>query len=269
MTTELHLVRWPIDARKLYEFAVRSKALAYHPTEDEALESHSADLGYAVHAFFAALFDNGSDPSERVAPKPFAVGDESRRTLDVLGYSTLSHTALVQRAKQFSDPRAWSVSDVEAAASRPMPTSFEVGQRLGFEVRACPTKRVKKRGQMTRDAAEVDAFLAAAWLLNKNVPLDRNEVYRKWLDDELVRSKAASLEPESIELVSYRQIPVLRRTQGQRRTAVHAERPDVTFRGTLRVTDSEAFSRLLARGIGRHRSFGFGMLLLRPPRSSV
>lgn len=269
MTTELHLVRWPIDARKLYEFAVRSKAIAYRPTNDAAVESHSADLGYAVHAFFAALFDNGSDPADRVAPKPFAVGDESRRTLDVLGYSTLSHAALVQRAKQFSDPHAWSVSDPEAAASRPMPTSFEIGQRLGFEVRVCPTKRIKKRGPMTREAAEVDAFLAAAWLLDENVPLDREEVYRKWLDDEFVRSKAASIEPGSVEMVSYRRIPFLRRTQGHRRTTVHAERPDVTFRGILRVDDGEAFARLLARGIGRHRSFGFGMLLLRPPRTSV
>jgi CRISPR system Cascade subunit CasE len=26
-----------------------------------------------------------------------------------------------------------------------------------------------------------------------------------------------------------------------------------------------AFRALLARGVGRHRAFGFGMLLLRPP----
>jgi CRISPR system Cascade subunit CasE len=33
--------------------------------------------------------------------------------------------------------------------------------------------------------------------------------------------------------------------------------------GTLRVGDAEAFRALLARGLGRHRAFGFGMLLLR------
>ena len=39
-----------------------------------------------------------------------------------------------------------------------------------------------------------------------------------------------------------------------------------TVEGTLTVGDPDAFSRLLARGIGRHRAFGFGMLLLRPAR---
>jgi len=34
--------------------------------------------------------------------------------------------------------------------------------------------------------------------------------------------------------------------------------------GVLQVRDSAAFAALLARGIGRHRAFGFGMLLLKP-----
>jgi CRISPR system Cascade subunit CasE len=32
----------------------------------------------------------------------------------------------------------------------------------------------------------------------------------------------------------------------------------------LEVTEPETFAVGLARGIGRHRAFGFGMLLLRP-----
>jgi len=31
------------------------------------------------------------------------------------------------------------------------------------------------------------------------------------------------------------------------------------------VRDPTGFAALLARGVGRHRAFGFGMLLLRPP----
>jgi CRISPR system Cascade subunit CasE len=37
------------------------------------------------------------------------------------------------------------------------------------------------------------------------------------------------------------------------------------LRGELTVADPDAFSALLARGVGRHRAFGYGMLLLRPP----
>jgi CRISPR system Cascade subunit CasE len=42
--------------------------------------------------------------------------------------------------------------------------------------------------------------------------------------------------------------------------------PDAVFTGTLVVARPAEFMGLLARGIGRHRAFGYGMLLLRPPR---
>ena len=42
------------------------------------------------------------------------------------------------------------------------------------------------------------------------------------------------------------------------------EGPDTVMSGELQTSDPDAFARLLARGIGRHRAFGFGMLLLRP-----
>jgi CRISPR system Cascade subunit CasE len=40
--------------------------------------------------------------------------------------------------------------------------------------------------------------------------------------------------------------------------------PDATLKGRLEVIDPVAFRNLLIRGVGRHRSFGFGLLLLRP-----
>lgn len=40
--------------------------------------------------------------------------------------------------------------------------------------------------------------------------------------------------------------------------------PDAVFTGVLQVQDPTAFAALVARGIGRHRAFGFGMLLLKP-----
>ena len=38
------------------------------------------------------------------------------------------------------------------------------------------------------------------------------------------------------------------------------------MRGILAITDPTAFADLLARGVGRHRAYGYGMLLLRPAR---
>ena len=40
--------------------------------------------------------------------------------------------------------------------------------------------------------------------------------------------------------------------------------PEVIAGSTLIITDPTAFRVALARGIGRHRAFGFGMLLLKP-----
>jgi CRISPR system Cascade subunit CasE len=62
----------------------------------------------------------------------------------------------------------------------------------------------------------------------------------------------------------------LRRTQGpNRRARPGLRKPDVTFRGMLEVVEPGAFEALLRRGVGRHRAFGFGMLLLRPHRGAA
>lgn len=250
MASELHLVRIPVDVRALTLFANRSKA-----------GGRRIDVGYAVHALFGALFDHGADEASRVAPKPFFAADVDHPTIDVLGYSAAPAAALVQRARQFADPLAWSACNLDAVVSRPMPAAFAEGMRLAFETRVCPTRRVKRnasRGWMESERAEVDAFVAAA----AQGASEREPVYRAWVAEQLGRDGAASLESASMTSLQFGRF--LRRTQGVERESTRGERPDVTFRGVLRVENAPAFSALLARGLGRHRAFGFGMLLLKP-----
>ncbi len=254
MSAALHLIRLGIDAQKLYAFARRSGAA-----------SRDFDDGYAVHAFLAALFDHGAAEDARVAPKPFHIVDPSHRNLQVLGYAALDHRALAERAKTFADPFAWDACDLDAMVSKPMPSLFEPGARLGFAVRACPIRRITKRGPMTRDRAEVDAFLARSWEVGPDVPLDRGEVYRAWLEEELTKEGAAKLVESSLS--SFRLGRFNRRTHQDERKGHRTDRPDASFEGVLEVADPVAFSRRLARGVGRHRAFGFGMLRLRPARS--
>ena len=46
-----------------------------------------------------------------------------------------------------------------------------------------------------------------------------------------------------------------------------SEGPAALMRGTLVVGDDPAkFAELLRCGVGRHRAYGFGMLLVRPPK---
>jgi CRISPR system Cascade subunit CasE len=256
VNSPLHFVRCGIDAQRLYAFARRSRAG----------DARNFDEGYAVHALFAALFDHGAAEDARVAPKPFHIGDLGRRTLDVLGYAALDHHALVNRAKTFADPVAWGVCDLESIVSKPMPSAFEEGTRLGFSVRACPIQRIAKRGPMTRERAEVDAFLARSWEVGADVPLDRGQVYRAWLEEELAKEAAATILDAT--MTNFRLGRMHRRTQGADRKASKTERPDVTLEGILEVGNTEAFARRLARGVGRHRAFGFGMMLLKPARAA-
>ena len=100
-------------------------------------------------------------------------------------------------------------------------------------------------------------------------PISRGEVYLKWLGQRL----APGAELERATLEAFRLTRVLRRDGNRALVQIPspsetmkgaAGHPDATVAGTLIVRDTEAFAALLARGVGRHRAFGFGMLLLRP-----
>src|SRR5262249_3259137 len=104
---------------------------------------------------------------------------------------------------------------------------------------------------------EVDAFLVSPQ------GSSRGEVYAAWLRRHMAEGGA---ELERAHLKAFRLTRVTRRgraaANGTR--ALHQQMgPDATFSGVLTVRDPEAFGGLLARGIGRHRAFGFGMLLVR------
>jgi CRISPR system Cascade subunit CasE len=252
MTHEpLHLIRIPVDSRKLYEFARRN-----------GLPSHELDEGYATHALLSALFDHGAQPQDRVSPKPFRLMDPTSRKIEVFGYARVDHSVLRERARAFADPLSWDVCDLEDMASRPVPF-FEPGRKLGFSVRACPVRRVAKRGNQRQERAEVDVFLAKSWEVNDpSVKLDREGIYREWLAEQLERGGGARLLEASLK--SHQREPMHRRTQGEHRKGRRVSHPSIVFEGVLEVLDSSAMHGTIARGLGRHRSFGFGMILLRP-----
>src|SRR5262249_20747204 len=109
--------------------------------------------------------------------------------------------------------------------------------------------------------------------------LERNAVYRDWLAARL--GATARLVPGSFKIESMRRSMLLRRGRprgasdgrdlmgvGSMKKEVAGQQggsPDAIVSGTFVVESPLEFTRLLARGVGRHRAFGFGMLLLRPP----
>ena len=112
----------------------------------------------------------------------------------------------------------------------------------------------------------MDAFLAACRKVGPEVMVDRETVYREWFLAEIARRGGATVERVGLERFQLERLT--RRHQGGDRKSESRDRPAANFEGTLVVTDPVAFRATLARGLGRHRAFGFGMLLLRPPGAS-
>lgn len=241
----MYMIDLPLDAAKLMRFAWGQ---GHGRTADE-------DFGYAAHAWLAATLGESG-------PKPFRLL-ENRHGLRLLGYTSAPLADLAEQAHTYADPSALAVCDWSSAAGKAMPAEWSTGRRLGFEVRVCPISRAER---------ERDIFLVAISRAEAEggAPPSRPQVYADWLARQLVNDDAATVETNALRLVGFR------RVRGQRNARIGGdvkqrglERPDALFSGELTVRDTDAFSRLLARGIGRHRAFGFGMLLLRPPSMSV
>lgn len=223
----------------------------------------TADLGDALHGLLRAAF------GEHV-PQPYRYLDERQ---GLLAYTKLGPESMREHVA-LADPEAAQALGLSATAEqggynlRPFPSEWPAGKVLGFEVRVRPTVR---EGKTSR---ERDVFLQAVERAD-GAALQREAVYAQWLREHLGKRDGTAVEPWQgavevldVHLIRYQRLDVLRRTQvaepdGVRRGKV-VSGPDVVLTGQLRVTQPSAFTHLVARGVGRHRAFGFGMLLLRP-----
>ena len=292
---ELHLTKLPIDSRSFIEWALERRYLI-PPHGDGRGKPRDADPGYALHAFLTGLFGDK-------APQPFCppfLGQTGvgKGNAEVLGYSRAPHDHLNALAHCAEDHRLPAMIDWTAARTKPMPRIWPEGLLLRFDLRACPVSRRWAARPIVTNAdrhdrkenvvfdnargGEMDAFqLAVARAAEHGNPrMTRVEAYTAWLAQRLEpregKPRAAALLTEAtrpgedghkfqVRVVSYRSTRLLRRpVENGRRQARWLTRPDVRFSGLLKITDGKAFAKLLATGIGRHCSFGFGMLLMRP-----
>lgn len=213
------------------------------------------DLGYVVHTALRKAFGES-------APQPFSLRGGGGRRLVILGYGRKDAPELTALARELADPLAYSVFPVEGLVSKPMPARWEPGRSFRFELRACPVVRLARADRQHRAGAEIDVFLHRCSHVTGEEPVERERAYVDWLRDQLGRHGGADLVTASLERFTLARLS--RRTHGERSAMRPSTRPDVTFRGTLEVTDGMAFRALLAHGVGRHRAFAFGMLLLSP-----
>ena len=246
----LHLWKLRLDARAVAELGRRQKLL-----------QRNVDDGYLVHAALRAACGEQT-PSPFVLERMLSPDPSSAPNLEVV----LAHADRPFERASLSHEHQHLI---DIGESRPMPLPSE-GQRLRFVVRTTPTVRTRRpvdpnapllpRGK----GREVDAFLAEVGRVGPDVEVDRARVYRDWLAAQLASHGDAVL--EDFSLLAFRRVRLLRKEAGgaEGRSRHIVERPEALLTGTLRVTEPTRFATLIARGVGRHRAFGFGMLLIRP-----
>lgn len=212
------------------------------------------DPDHAMHCLLTECFGD-------LAPKPFRLIVPRGAARGVLyGYGHAEADALREAAGLYADPLQTKILPGHTINSKPMPIEWQTGKRLGFETRIRPIVR-RSRNAECRSGKECDAFQLKAMQYPKNeMPSSREEVYREWLSDQFDRRGGARL--ESAELRSFQRTRAVRKRYA--RYSGHSEGPDAVMRGVLTITDAYAFTALLTQGIGRHRAYGYGMLLLRP-----
>ena len=231
------------------------------------------DTDHAIHCLLTECFGD-------LAPKPFRlIAPRAGSTCFLYGYGPADADDLREAAGIYADPLQGRILRAGTLDSKPMPAKWQTGKRLGFDVRIRPVVRLLRNPSVRtesptevpsfkdgsdRRGKECDAFLWEAMQHPNRGGMERKreQVYAEWLSAQLDRIGGASLDVERTKLVSFQRTRAIRKLHAR-----HSEGPDVVMRGILTITDAAAFSNLLARGVGRHRAYGYGMLLLRPARA--
>ena len=253
--TALHLVRAPMNISALARWA--------------------ADRGWVQGKRGHLVFDEGRALHhllhEALGPDMFStfrlLVPPRRNNGNLYAYSPFDADALQAAVAAHALPEQLKVLPSDQIESKPMPGKWLRGQRLGFDVRVRPVRRLRAdletpSGRFGRKS-EVDAFLVDALrrhpsLANGMAAEDqtRQSIYLDWLAERL--APIAELDFSSSRLARFRRVRVARGGETP-------EGPDATIHGTLVVADAAKFNDLVAHGVGRHRAYGYGMLLLRPP----
>ena len=252
-----HLISAPVDMVAFNRWAA----------ERGLVRRGSFDEGFALHILLSSTFGKGVLQPFRLFWSP------RRRAASLYGYSDADQAALRHMAETVATPDCLEALDAQRLLSKPMRTEFSNDQRLGFDIRVRPVRRLHRDvavdgGRTLTKGSEVDAFVVDV----RDEPLAEDggsrersaargqaiqAIYSRWLAERL--GDAADVDIARCRLAAFR------RTRAIRGEGPGPEGPDATLQGELTVKSPDAFSHRVRHGVGRHRAYGYGMLLLRPP----
>lgn len=259
----LSLTRVLLDSQALATFAARHKLM-------------DDDLGYALHVVMRRVLGKaGPQPFRRVSDTNL---DGSRNIITLLAYTrnvASLDSAIRSTVAEVDVKEVETISRIfiQPPESRPMPKDWSAIRELDFEVLIRPVRRLGAKARSKRQekgekwsGGERDAFLSAVEAsATGHSNLDRESTYVRWLVERL--HPAAEIVDGYCRMEQFRRTRLRRSSHYKNRTSF-VEGPEALMKGRLRITNPDAFDRMLASGVGRHTAFGFGMLLLSPPRDS-
>lgn len=200
---------------------------------------------YEVHAMVWRIFSDGS-----------------RKERDFLYRLDLQDQSPLIYAVSEADPvDLEGIWDVEQKDYRP---ALKAGQRLGFSLRANPirTKRDEKGCQKRHDIVmDAKRLLESSGCSPDARPPEPVLVQKEgfsWLASR-AEKLGFSVEEGMVRADGYRQHR-FRKWNGGMNVAVST----IDFTGVLTVTDPDRFEEALYTGVGPAKSFGCGLLLVRP-----
>lgn len=252
----LYMIRADIDFREFHRYA------AVRRLYGRESESAGADAGArrgrgrrrGRRRFDAAIADGMAihkllrETFGELAPQPFRIiAPKGGWRGSLYGYATADASTLRAAASSYACPLQAKALPSALIDSKLMLADWNVGRRLGFEILIRPVVRAE---------GERDAFQRLRERLEDvDESPGREDAYAAWLAERLERG-GARLEQARLEAFSLTRI--WRAPNGG------PVGPHALMRGALTITDSARFGAALAGGIGRHKAYGYGMLLLRP-----
>ena len=214
-------------------------------------------LTYQDHAFHCLI----TEVMGEYAPKPFkTLMPPDHSLITILGYTEADADQLRHAIDTYAHPEQFRIIEPETIFTKPMPASheWEKESKLGFDLRIRPTTRFTD--VVSRKHHEIDAYSAH---INSNVAnpaqLTPEQVYIIWLSKRLEANLAVELDSVNTKVISVVPSKSLRKGKDHFSTGA-----DVRIKGNLTIKNPAKFHRLLKAGIGRHKAYGYGMLLLSP-----
>ena len=257
-----HLVYFPLSLRKFNRWVANR----------DLIRNNVFDRGYALHVFLSGIFGKSILQPFRV----FATRDG--HTASIYAYSEKDSKSLQEVAYEVATPDSLTVIDLDDILSKHMRFEFPQNQTLGFDIRVRPVRRLKRElndnlsNKVFVKGSEIDVFL---WNAIRHYPHysksegsnaikagnSRSNIYVDWLVERFRGS--VEIDSNQCRLSSYE------RSRIWRGNAVGLDGPDAVLHGSLIVKHPETFATFVRKGIGRHKAYGYGMILLRPPSSPI